>query len=228
MYTRVFQSILDSSLNCSHVPISARWLWLVMLLLADEDRTGIVDMPVERLAAQANLSLEDTRTALAVLMAPDPTSRSDEAEGRRLLPIRDSERGWELVNYSKYREIADAENRRASNRARVAEFRAKKKRNASVRDGNSGVVTGNGDETNGHAPNQTHTKPDSYPPTPQKGNGSTGVPPKPSPTLEDVQAECSRHGYHVDPQTFFDEFQSYSGSHSWQSLLRGYNALRKS
>lgn len=99
-----------------------------MLLIADSNRTGVVDMPVERLAARAGLTVDETVKGLAILSAPDKESRSDEEGGRRLVPIReDSARGWKLVNYDKYKEIIRAEQDRNTTRARVAAFRDKKK-----------------------------------------------------------------------------------------------------
>ena len=56
MYTRVFASILDSSLM--DTSIEARWLFLAMLIIGDEARTGVVDMPITRLAARAALTVE--------------------------------------------------------------------------------------------------------------------------------------------------------------------------
>src|SRR5258708_33826544 len=95
-----------------------------MLLIADKTRTGIVDMPVERLAARAGLSLPQTLEGLALLSAPDKESRSDLEEGRRLVPIRDDpSRGWRLVNYDEYAAIIRAEQEREQTRARVAAFR---------------------------------------------------------------------------------------------------------
>jgi hypothetical protein len=124
MFTRVFTSILDSSINMQSVPPSARWLWITMLLIADDERTGVVDMPVERLAARAGLSIEQTHEALSILSAPDADSSSGESEGRRLVPIRDdSSRGWRLVNYEKYQQIAVAEHKREQTRLRVANHR---------------------------------------------------------------------------------------------------------
>ena len=140
MYTRVFTSILDSSINCSDIPPSARWLWLTMLLIGDEDRTGVVDMPVERLAARAGLSVEDTRAGLDLLMAPDPSSRTEDNEGRRIAPIRENGRGWEILNWSKYREIAQAEHNREQTRLRVQKHRAKFKSNGEDTPGNGDVT----------------------------------------------------------------------------------------
>jgi len=124
MFTRVFQSILDSSLNVQSIPPSTRWLWITMLLVGDADRTGVVDMPVERLAARAGLTVDETEAGLRVLGSPDPDSSSDEAGGARIVPLRpDSTRGWRLVNWGKYRDIATTEQRREQTRVRVARYR---------------------------------------------------------------------------------------------------------
>jgi len=128
MYTRVFESILDSSLNLQSVPTAARWLWITMLIIADKNRTGVVDMPVERLAAKAGLSVDDTKAALELLGAPDPESRSQAEEGRRIIPIReDSSRGWQLVNWEEYKVVANEEQQREMTRERVRRFREKRK-----------------------------------------------------------------------------------------------------
>ncbi len=128
MYTRIFESILDSSLNVQSVPPSARWLWMVMLIIADRARTGVVDMPVERLAARAGLTVDQTNEGLTLLSAPDKDSRSEAEEGRRIAPIReDSTRGWRLVNYEDYAALIRAEQERERTRLRVAAFRDREK-----------------------------------------------------------------------------------------------------
>lgn len=96
-----------------------------MLLIADGDRTGCVDMPVERLAARAGLTLEETREGLEHLGRPDPNSMSSEEEGRRIVPIEPGRpRGWRLVNWEHYRAIANAEQKREKTRLRVQKHRS--------------------------------------------------------------------------------------------------------
>lgn len=142
LYTRVFASILDSSINVQSVPPSVRWLWITMLLIADGNRTGVVDMPIERLAARAGLSLTQTNEGLAVLSAPDEESASDDEQGRRIVPIReDSTRGWKLVNWEKYKAIAKEEQQREQTRLRVAAFRDR------ITSGNATVTERNDDVT---------------------------------------------------------------------------------
>ncbi len=143
MYARVFITILDSSINLSSVPLSARWLWLTMLLIADDAGTGVVDVPVERLAAKAGLSVPETEEGLRILSAPDPDSRSEEEEGRRIVPLRDGRRGWILVNWEKYREITNREAEREATRNRVRRFRERQKMLEGPSSGNGSEIRGN-------------------------------------------------------------------------------------
>ncbi len=102
MYLRLFANILDSSLMKEDA--ETRWLFITMLIIADENLDGTIDMPVFRLAARAALTEEATRRALDRLMQPDPDSRSPENDGRRIEPLGDH-RGWRIVTWEKHREI---------------------------------------------------------------------------------------------------------------------------
>jgi hypothetical protein len=46
------------------------------------------------------------RQALSILLAPDPDSRTKDHDGRRIEAI---EGGWLILNYLKYREVAQAQ-----------------------------------------------------------------------------------------------------------------------
>lgn len=164
MYTRIFTSILDSSLNENSFPVEARWLFLVMLIIADEDRTGVVDMPVSRLAARAGLSVEETEKGLESLSQPDPDSRSEAEEGRRIAPLQEGKiRGWRIVNWPEYREIANEEQRRAQVRKAVAKHRQREKViNSNTQEITKGlpVINSNTPEASATAnssPSQNHT-----------------------------------------------------------------------
>lgn len=80
-----------------------------MLSMANKD--GYVGASVPGLAHVARVSVEAVERALAKFLAPDPYSRSQEHEGRRIVVV---DRGWKLLNYSKFREMRDAETRRES------------------------------------------------------------------------------------------------------------------
>lgn len=71
-------------------------------MLSEADAKGFVRVPSERgLARILNLSADEVREALDVLEAPDGDSSSEEAGGRRILRVQG---GWQVVNYTKYRE----------------------------------------------------------------------------------------------------------------------------
>ncbi len=119
-YTKLFESITRSSI----------WLeddqtlrvWVTMLALAD--RNGYVGASPGGLAALARVPPEKTKEALQKFLSPDPDSRSQEHEGRR---IEVSDRGWILLNYDRFRDMRDEEARREYERKRKAAARAKKR-----------------------------------------------------------------------------------------------------
>ena len=87
-------------------------MFMDLLVLADSD--GVVDMTYEAISRRTNVPIDEVKKYLHELGQPDPASRSKLNEGRRIIPI-DSGRGWgwQIVNYSHYREIKDEEARRA-------------------------------------------------------------------------------------------------------------------
>lgn len=114
MYVKLFASILDSSIwSEDHATVR---LWITMLAMADEH--GIVHASLSGLANRARLSITECTAALEVLMSPDPESRTEAFEGRRLERIAG---GWVLLNYTAYREIRTRSQMSAA--ARQARFR---------------------------------------------------------------------------------------------------------
>lgn len=116
-YTKLFSSIVRSSV----------WLeddqtlrvWVTLLALADRD--GYVGASVGGLAHQARVPEQKTREALAKFMAPDPDSRSQEHEGRR---IEQADRGWVILNHERFRDMRDEEAVRAYEREKKRRQRA--------------------------------------------------------------------------------------------------------
>lgn len=129
-YTKLFHSILDSSVwqLCKE----SRLVWITMLAMTD--REGRVIASVPGLADRAKVSLKECQEALAEFMSPDQWSRSREEDGRR---IRETDGGWEIVNFKRYRDMLSREERREYNRQKQAEYRARK---TSVKD--SGKIAG--------------------------------------------------------------------------------------
>lgn len=108
MFAKVFSQIFDSSIaeNPRH-----RHVFMDLIVLADSD--GVVDMTMEAVARRTNVPIEEVRSAIEFLSAPDPASNSPAEDGRRLLPVDSAKTwGWQIVNYQHYRAIRNEEDRR--------------------------------------------------------------------------------------------------------------------
>lgn len=139
-FTKLFSTITTSTIWCE--PNATRLVWITMLAIAD--RAGRVGASIPGLANVARVSEAECETAIARLLSPDRHSRTQEHEGRRIVPI---EGGWQLLNYAKYREMADADSVRESKRNYMRKVRANAKRTVQI---NAQSVTvnskGNGDK----------------------------------------------------------------------------------
>lgn len=111
MYGKVFESLYESTLAL-HGPWQAMALWPHMIALANKH--GEVDMPLEMIARKTTLPVEIVRTAIEALSQPDPTSRSQLEDGRRIVLIDPAGRpwGWRLVNYKHYANVRNEVERR--------------------------------------------------------------------------------------------------------------------
>ncbi|MFA6242034.1 MAG: hypothetical protein WC655_13960 [Candidatus Hydrogenedentales bacterium] len=98
-YAKVFQSMYTGSLYGAGLHVFAVWGWV----LAHKDETGYVEVNPVLVAHELGGTAEQVQQAIDFLCAPDPKSRSKEAEGRRLEKI-DDELVYKVVNHAKYRE----------------------------------------------------------------------------------------------------------------------------
>lgn len=119
-FVPVSRQLLDSSLWEQNATVCK--LWVTLLFVASEPgRRGTVDITLRSLAARAKLTVEETVEALAVLMAPDPDSRSREHEGRRVERLDEHRAwGWRILNWGAYEEQRE----RMLHAARQARYRA--------------------------------------------------------------------------------------------------------
>lgn len=123
MYGKLFDQMYDSSL-CEV------WQALVtfqqMIVLADSQ--GVLDMTPEALSRRTNIPLEIIQRGIDELEKPDERSRSPQHQGRRIERL-DAHRnwGWQIINYAYYRNLASAEEKRESDRQRIARKRAAEK-----------------------------------------------------------------------------------------------------
>lgn len=115
-YTPVFSSVFDGTLH-------GKWpqtgVWLALLAMAD--RNGWIDRTPQAIASDIGIQVGELIVCIDEFMQPDPMSRTQECDGRRLVLIDEARPwGWRLVNHGKYREKARKE---AFDSARVADGR---------------------------------------------------------------------------------------------------------
>lgn len=126
MFAKIFASIFDSSIAEDW---QTRVVFQDMLVLADKD--GIVDMTPSSIARRTNMPLDLVRAAIPKLEAPDPSSRTQDHEGRRILRLDDHrDWGWTIANFRKYRESASKEMLRMAEADRKRAYREKFGRSA--------------------------------------------------------------------------------------------------
>ncbi len=116
-YTPVFRDFLTSSMWTADPATRCVWIWF--LLMADPE--GFVVGTVPGVAQQAGVTLEQAKTAIALLEGPDPYSSTPDFEGRRAIKV---ERGWHVVNFVAYRERAKHEAAKARKRNWIQKKRA--------------------------------------------------------------------------------------------------------
>jgi hypothetical protein len=111
--------LADSSLmDCA---VATRWAFIVMLSKADsEGRFRCAT--VAGLSRCSAISMAEAEQAVRELEAPDDTSTSSEAEGRRIVRIPG---GWQLVNYVKYRDFRTR--RQIEDAKRQEEYRSRRR-----------------------------------------------------------------------------------------------------
>lgn len=229
-FTKLFESILDSTIWLA--PDQTRIVWITMLAMAD--RHGIVEGSIPGLANRAHVSLDAAKAALEAFQKPDPFSRTQEFEGRRITNIQG---GWLILNYAEYRKMRDEEDRR--NQCAQAKARQREREE----------LAGKGNESDdGHQMSSMDCKmssglvksDDSQPSASasasvsEKGTGDTGgtggegeegnsCRAKRIPSLQDWLAEASRH--HPDwPESDVAQSWEYYESISW---MRGKTPVSK-
>jgi hypothetical protein len=109
MYAKIFASMYDGTI------VDAGWEAIVtfqqLLILSDSE--GVVDMTAEAISRRTTIPAHIIAKGLAVLILPDPHSRSQDCEGRRIELINDARPwGWRIVNYKHYRDMRTAADRR--------------------------------------------------------------------------------------------------------------------
>lgn len=120
MYGKYFASTFTGSMFGSGPTVFAVWGYVI---------ANTVDARVELnpllLAAALGSTPEAVQTAIDKLCQPDPASRNPDAEGRRLQ--REGQYQYRVTSHEIYRAIRNEEDRRAYNRVKQRESRARRK-----------------------------------------------------------------------------------------------------
>lgn len=115
-YVKLFDSIIGSTIW--QEDDATRLVWITMLARCNQH--GEVYDSVPGLAHLARVSRESCEKAIAKFLSPDTASRTKHFEGRRIIEI---EGGWELLNYTKYRQMANLEDQRRLATERTRRYR---------------------------------------------------------------------------------------------------------
>ena len=128
MYGKIFDSIYDGTLR-------ANWQALVtfqqLIILADKD--GLVDMTSHAIHGRTGIPFDIIEAGLDHLSRPDPQSRSNTEDGRRIVLLDEHRQwGWRLVNHEYYNKLRSAEEKRQADKERITEKRDKSKMSLDV------------------------------------------------------------------------------------------------
>jgi hypothetical protein len=116
VYGKFFASAFTGSMFGAGSDVFAVWAYVIA-----NTKDSQVELNPNLLAATLGTSRERVQQAIDFLCAPDPNSRSKDAEGRRL--VREGEFAYRVPTFSAYRAIRNEEERREYNRVKKAEQR---------------------------------------------------------------------------------------------------------
>jgi len=126
MYGKIFDSMYDGT-------IAANWKALVtfqqMIVLCGAD--GVIDMTPPALSRRTGIPLEIIEEGIEVLANPDPYSRSQVEDGRRIVLIDENRPwGWIIVNHKHYRDLVSKSDKSKYDRGRYEARKGEKEDNS--------------------------------------------------------------------------------------------------
>lgn len=162
MFVKLYSRITESSLM--EQPIEVRYTFMMLLAIADS--TGRVVGTDIAIARRINLPLLTFVNSVNSLKEPDPDSNSKEEDGRRVVSS-DSERGYQIVNYQKYRNLKDENEKREYMRTYMRNRREAEKSVKSVNFCKDPSIDVTQAEAEAEAEVKTKTPPTPKPPKPK-------------------------------------------------------------
>jgi 5-methylcytosine-specific restriction endonuclease McrA len=118
-YVKLFNGLIHSSIWKQ--PHETFKVFITFLLMKDSG--GVVFADNEWIASVARVTVEQADAAILYLTSPDPESRDDANEGRRIEPIDDERMLWLVLNHEKYRDMLPQSVQRAVWRSEKANYR---------------------------------------------------------------------------------------------------------
>jgi hypothetical protein len=190
-------------------PIVVRYVF--MALIAISDVSGLVVGTDIAIARRLHIPVNMFTKCLQALMSPDPDSNSKEQEGRRVVPS-DGERGYQLVNYVKYRELKTTGGRRLYMRKYMQKRRNREVVN-SVNSVNKSVNTklANVNHTEAEAEAEAESEAER-----ERGTRASTRETKTQfqrPTIEAVKLACEKIGL---PDSECEKFFDYYEANGWR------------
>lgn len=122
MYGKFFDTTFTGSMMAAGADVFAVWGYVIANTVKSH-----VELNPRLLAAVIGATPDRMQKAIDYLCAPDPQSRNEAHDGRRL--VQDGQFQYFVPSHDKYRAILDAEDRREYNRAAKRKSREKVKRN---------------------------------------------------------------------------------------------------
>lgn len=119
MYGKLFESTFTGSMYGKGPIVFSVWSYVIAHTKPD----GMVELNPLMLAGIIGCQASEIEAALEYLCSPDNSSRTKEAEGRRL--IKEGEYLYKTVNYSTYNSVRNEPQRREYNRIKKQESRAR-------------------------------------------------------------------------------------------------------
>lgn len=110
MYGKLFEQTFTGSMMGAGADIFAVWSFAIANLKPTND-VAHVELNPKHVSALIGMTTEKVEAALKFLCDPDPYSRSQADDGRRL--VQEGQFIYRVVNYKKYKEIRDHEERKA-------------------------------------------------------------------------------------------------------------------
>ena len=119
MYWKFFASAFTGSMMGAGADVFAVWAYAI----ANADVRGFVELNPKLLGAVIGAKPEAMATAIRKLTDPDPESRTEQEEGRRM--VKEGSFIYRIVNYQAYRAMRDQDERREQQRVAARDKRAK-------------------------------------------------------------------------------------------------------